>query len=151
MQAVMTVAVILIVLAIGVAIYRRSKSSIPSKADPDTVSQKSIRRGNNTAARMANKAGIRKEAEKKYRAVGVRPQLHSCRAVHVLEDIRFLAEDAPHFPVAGCDSRDCRCQYIYFSDRRADERRSLFGAARRLLPPSIDTDRRYRERRNHAH
>lgn len=150
MEAAIAVTVMLIVISIGVAIYRRHRPSSVFKSVPDSVPRKPVRAGSSGVDRMANKTTIRKDVKRKYRCVGVRPQLHSCRAVHALENIRFLAEDAPHFPVAGCDSRECRCQYIYFSDRRADERRSLFGIARNLLPMSIDTDRRYRERRNSA-
>jgi hypothetical protein len=99
--------------------------------------------GNNSMPPRAN-------ANKKYLAVGVRPQLHCCRAVMALENIRFLAEEAPHFPVPGCQFNSCRCQYIYFADRRDDERRTIFGAARSILPANLASDRRRRERRKNS-
>ena len=84
-------------------------------------------------------------AERKYRAVSVRPQLYSCRAVLALGDTRFLAEEAPHFPVRGCDAESCRCQYVYFPDRRDEQRRSPFSA--RHWTPVVGADRRGVDRR----
>jgi hypothetical protein len=151
MEVAVTIAVVSALL-IGVAMYRQNKQSTVLKTPREEVlsAQQKSARGSGNAARAANKASIGKDVDKKYRAVGIRPQLHSCQAVHALENIRFLAQDAPHFPVNGCDSRDCRCQYIYFSDRRDEERRSLFGADRNLLPMTVEIDRRHRERRNPA-
>jgi hypothetical protein len=83
--------------------------------------------------------------EKKYRAVSIRPQLSSCRAVLALADTRFLAEEAPHFPVRGCNAKVCRCQYVYFPDRRDEQRRSPFGA--RHWAPTLGGERRGGERR----
>ncbi len=49
---------------------------------------------------------------------------HSCEAVNALANIRYLADDAPMLPVAGCSNRaDCRCRYQHFDDRRTEARR----------------------------
>jgi hypothetical protein len=84
---------------------------------------------------------------KKYRAVGVRHKLDACRAVLAFEHKRFLAEEAPHFPVRGCDAKVCQCQYIYYPDRRDEERRSPFGAARNWAPAGEGDRREHRDRR----
>lgn len=114
---------------------------------------------NRLAAKVASPVAVksdrgqrsrRTDAMSRYRAVSVRPQLHACLAARTIENVRFLASEAPHFPLPGCDRATCRCQYQYFSDRRDDERRSLYGIARKLLPLTISRDRRSRERRRIA-
>jgi hypothetical protein len=132
-------------------------SSMPPSSVNTAKSSMSMKKiagvpANDEARSLVNsvRASARTNAIKKYMAVGVRPQLNCCRAVMALENLRFLAEEAPHFPVPGCQFNSCRCQYIYFSDRRDDERRTIFGAARSILPANLTSDRRHRERRkNH--
>ena len=47
-----------------------------------------------------------------------------CEAVEALANVRYLADEAPMLPVAGCDCRpDCRCRYQHFDDRRTEARR----------------------------
>jgi len=87
---------------------------------------------------------------KQFQAISVRPQLHSCQAVRELENIRFLAKDAPSIPVRGCDIARCRCQYLYYPDRREEERRSPFGLANNFIPSALGADRRSGDRRNAA-
>lgn len=83
----------------------------------------------------------------RYRAVAVRHQLLSCRAVQALDGKRFLASEAPSLPVRGCDIWPCRCRYEHLSDRRVEERRSLYGSRRNLVPHSVTADRRRSDRR----
>lgn len=47
-----------------------------------------------------------------------------CESVAALANVRYLADEAPMLPVAGCDCRpDCRCRYQHFDDRRTEARR----------------------------
>lgn len=47
-----------------------------------------------------------------------------CPAGAALAGVRFLAHEAPLFPLEGCDRpRSCRCRYLHFEDRRNDIRR----------------------------
>lgn len=47
-----------------------------------------------------------------------------CPAASALAGKRFLAHEAPLFPLEGCDRRAaCRCRYLHFEDRRNDIRR----------------------------
>ena len=67
----------------------------------------------------------------KFHAVSIRPGPEACSAARGLEGQRFLSDAAPPIPLPGCDSRNCRCRFVHFDDRRSgDERRSPF-------PPTI--------------
>ncbi len=47
-----------------------------------------------------------------------------CPAALALAGVRFLAHEAPMFPLEGCDRpMRCRCRYLHFEDRRNDIRR----------------------------
>lgn len=49
---------------------------------------------------------------------------HACRAVLALSAQRYLAHEAPPFPLGDCDDPvSCRCKYRHYSDRRSDVRR----------------------------
>lgn len=70
----------------------------------------------------------------KFHAVSIRPGPGACHAALGLEGQRFLSNAAPPIPVPGCDSQNCRCRFVHFSDRRSgDDRRSPF-------PPTIGID-----------
>ncbi len=58
--------------------------------------------------------------------IGVNP----CAAVKAIADQRFLSEDAPRFPLPGCNRDDCRCSMRPQDDRRAgyDRRGDSFSA-----------------------
>ncbi len=48
----------------------------------------------------------------------------SCQAADDLKNVRYLADEAPMLPLAGCSSpSECRCRYEHFDDRRTDARR----------------------------
>ena len=71
-------------------------------------------------------------------AASIRPKQSSCAGAHVLKDKRFLAEDAPRLPIAGCPLGDaCPCVYLKYDDRRAGPRReSEHTGMRRYIEPS---------------
>jgi len=47
-----------------------------------------------------------------------------CEAVTALANVRYLADEAPMLPVAGCSNRaNCHCRYQHFDDRRTEARR----------------------------
>lgn len=65
----------------------------------------------------------------RFHAVSIRTGLEACAAAKALEGQRFLSDAAPSIPLPGCDSGDCRCRFVHFSDRRAgDDRRSPYPA-----------------------
>ncbi len=48
----------------------------------------------------------------------------ACEAARMLAGRRFLSEEAPRLPLEQCSkTRDCRCVYRHFRDRRTEARR----------------------------
>ena len=60
----------------------------------------------------------------RFRGVQLNPnQEGCCDAVRASIGQRFLSNEVPMLPLAGCDSDDCRCTYELFDDRRTRVRR----------------------------
>jgi len=79
-----------------------------------------------------------------WRAVGIVPGKNCCKASKD-SDVRYLCEEAPRLPLAGCTNPGgCQCTYRHFEDRRKGPRRSLDGAARPpvILHAHVASDRR---------
>jgi hypothetical protein len=65
--------------------------------------------------------------------------------VDALEDARFLSDEAPSLPLAGCKTpQSCRCVYVHFNDRRTEVRRDTDSG---LPPKEQPADRRMQTRR----
>ncbi len=48
----------------------------------------------------------------------------ACDAARDLENVRFLADDAPMLPLGNCSNpAGCRCKYQHYDDRRTEARR----------------------------
>ena len=64
-------------------------------------------------------------AKKLFHGVAIRAaEPGICGAVDALDNVRFLADDAPALPLPGCSNPgDCRCKYEHFEDRRTQPRR----------------------------
>jgi hypothetical protein len=124
----------------------RPTLAIDARIHAKPTAVKTINRPSSAAPAALKSVYTKPAYTKKYPAVSVRPQLNCCRAVLVFEHIRFLAEEAPHFPVPGCSAEHCRCQYIYHADRRDEDRRSDFGIARGWTPVA-GGERRHTDRR----
>jgi hypothetical protein len=89
-------------------------------------------------ARKANRGESRPAS---YRAVEIRCPEDACEAAKAERGKRYLAKDAPTFPLSGCDKRDrCACRYRHHEDRRGKEDRRSAGP--------ISTGRAEAERRN---
>jgi hypothetical protein len=50
-----------------------------------------------------------------------------CDAVRAIAGKRFLPDEIPDLPLAGCDAESCNCSYELFSDRRAVPRNRQVG------------------------
>jgi len=62
-----------------------------------------------------------------------------CQAARQQVGQRFLSEEAPLLPLAGCDrATRCVCKYRHFTDRRTDARRDADVG----LPPAFREDER---------
>ena len=58
-----------------------------------------------------------------WHAVGIVPSLESCAAAHSASNVRYLSQEAPVLPLAGCTAGKCTCRYRHFQDRRGSPRR----------------------------
>ncbi len=67
----------------------------------------------------------KKTSDPQYHAVSLSLSANACDAAKALTGQRFLATEAPIFPLDGCNVASCTCGYKHYSDRRAGPRRSL--------------------------
>ena len=84
--------------------------------------------------------GQHKAPARSYQAVSVIPCENSCGSAKALGDTRFLADEAPGFPVPGCDRIECDCRYQHHEDRRSGQDRRHLGERR--AGARIGSDRR---------
>ncbi len=65
-----------------------------------------------------------------YYGAAVQLGINPCDAVKAIAHQRFLTEDAPNFPLPGCNRDECRCMLQPQDDRRAgyDRRGDSFSA-----------------------
>jgi hypothetical protein len=89
-------------------------------------------------------------ASRAERFAGVEIRRHgaACVAAAALDGKRFLANQSPALPLAGCTKQRCDCTFVKYSDRRTDDRRwendgmtaAMFNTAqRRKLADRRDT------------
>ena len=88
-------------------------------------------------------------AAERFAAVEIRWRSGACDAARALDGQRFLANQSPALPLAGCMKKRCDCRFEKLSDRRTDDRRwqhdglsaAMFNTAqRRKLADRRDTD-----------
>src|ERR1700674_1462405 len=70
---------------------------------------------------VANPAPLPKRSS--WYAVSVVVDSEACDAIRALGKTRWLAADAPRFPILGCDVLGCGCRYKHYNDRRAKTHR----------------------------
>ena len=87
-----------------------------------TRTQKSRPRTKTGSGKTALPAG---PARRLFHGVSVKADpIDCCRAVDAIRCNRYLADEAPLLPLAGCDRpQDCRCTYQHYEDRRTEARR----------------------------
>lgn len=78
----------------------------------------------------------------RYHCVELQFRADACDAVKRIEGTRFLPDEAPHFPLPGCDAATCSCHYVHHEDRRDGDRRNPFGQQASEPPASVGDDRR---------
>jgi hypothetical protein len=106
------------------------------------------------AHRPTRKANAKKPAAKsqntKYHAVSIRLGSNACTVAKEIQGERFLAKDAPKFPLTGCDVSDCRCRFVHYRDRRArDDRRNPYRGTMGVATGNLEVEQRTgRDRRD---
>jgi hypothetical protein len=94
------------------------------KAAKTQKSAKTARARSQSARFGRSKSPIRTE-RKLFHGVSIHPDSSSgCEAASALENVRFLADEAPMLPLSDCSNpAGCRCRYQHYDDRRTDARR----------------------------
>src|ERR1044071_8764091 len=69
----------------------------------------------------------------RFAGVEIRRRSGACAAARALDGQRFLANQAPALPLAGCTKTRCECAFAKLSDRRTDDRRFEHGGLRAAL------------------
>ncbi|MDX1404598.1 MAG: hypothetical protein R3192_08670 [Woeseiaceae bacterium] len=73
---------------------------------------------------MSILAGRHGGSSSRYRCVQViGNEADCCRAARDIAGRRFLSNEIPKLPLAGCDAKKCHCSYQLFDDRRTTARR----------------------------
>ncbi|MGB7990122.1 MAG: hypothetical protein WCF44_12035 [Candidatus Methylophosphatis roskildensis] len=80
-----------------------------------------------------------------YHCVAIRSRGVVCVAARTLVGKRLLSSEAPTLPVPGCTAANCRCSYVHYDDRRADDRREIYRS--RQLHDDLRPERRMRKDR----
>jgi hypothetical protein len=62
-------------------------------------------------------------ASPRYGAVEIQARHAACEAALKLRGQRYLANEAPALPLAGCTAAQCSCAFVKLSDRRTEDRR----------------------------
>src|ERR1700679_3682829 len=61
----------------------------------------------------------------RWHAVSILTPPASCQTARALRGVRFLSNEAPHFPLTGCSlGASCPCAYKHYADRRGAPRRA---------------------------
>jgi hypothetical protein len=82
----------------------------------------------------------------RFGAVEIRTRRGACDAARALEGQRFLAKDAPAFPLKACAVAQCSCSFGKLSDRRTEGRRLEHGGLSAVMFLT-NNRRRKRDRR----
>jgi hypothetical protein len=89
----------------------------------------------------------------KFHAVSIRLGASACTAAKELQGERFLASDAPMFPLEGCDAANCNCRFVHYKDRRSrDDRRNPYRGSMGVTTGNLKQEQRTgAERRKNRH
>ena len=119
---------ILIVVGIACLLVVRKKESPPRATASTSNKTATITRG-------------------KYHSISINPGEGACSTVRELGKKRFLANEAPTLPLAGCDADSCACHYIHHEDRRSGtEDRRAEHSLRTELYGSVEDESDRREK-----
>ena len=124
----------IVVLLAALILMRRTQKSIGDRPDSKNVS----------------KAPARKVKNTKFHAVSIRLGSNACTVAKEIQGERFLATEAPQFPLTGCDVSDCKCRFVHYSDRRAnDDRRNPYRGSMGISTGNLKQEQRTgRDRRD---
>ncbi len=95
--------------------------------------------------------GLKHKLARRFHGISLKPGRHACPNVQSLSGQRFLPEEAPSLPLAGCDQQKCQCAYSHHGDRRdAEDRRTGWGTFGGFTPTVTGGNRRGKGRERRA-
>lgn len=113
---------VVVIAVVAVLVYRHRQGAGGAPRRGRNVAGKKIATGSNSSEAPGEVAG------KPYAAVSIKTRLGACNAAITAQDKVFLSTAAPPLPLPECDVEDCACRYVFYDDRRQEDRRSPFGA-----------------------
>ena len=110
--------------------------------------QKSI--GHRPTLKGAEKKPVSQSKNSEFHAVSIRLGGNACTVAKEIQGERFLAKEAPQFPLTGCDVSDCKCRFVHYSDRRTtDDRRNPYRGSMGISTGNLKQEQRTgRDRRD---
>lgn len=89
-------------------------------------------------------AGAGGRAAKKFPGVSINAAPRCCEGAASIDGVRFLPDEAPVLPLAGCTLKHCKCTYMHHADRRSGthDRRRLVGRQKDYVLFFGDEDQR---------
>jgi hypothetical protein len=126
----------IVILLAALILVRRTQKSIAHRPTAKSAVQKSAAKSSNS----------------EFHAVSIRLGSNACTVAKEIQGERFLANDAPHFPLTGCDVSDCHCRFVHYKDRRAtDDRRNPYRGTMGGSTGNLKQEqRKVRDRRNNS-
>jgi hypothetical protein len=85
------------------------------------------------------------DLDPKYQAISINLGENVCNAARALAGKHFTPQEAPRFPLEGCDQKHCDCSYLRESERREGGRRRADDGLEDIITTEIerrDEDRR---------
>lgn len=126
----------IVILLAALVLMRRTQKSIAIRPTPA-----------DSASKPAQKS---KHSE--FHAVSIRVGSNACTIAKEIQGERFLAKEAPQFPLTGCDVSDCRCCFVHYSDRRnTDDRRNPFRGSLGIATGNLKQEHRTGKDRRKKH
>ena len=124
----------IIILVAALILMRRTQKSIGDRPAPKSAAKATALKSNNT----------------EYHAVSIRLGRNACTVAKEIQGERFLATEAPQFPLTGCDVSDCQCRFVHYSDRRtSDDRRNPYRGSMGISTGNLKQEQRAgRDRRD---
>jgi hypothetical protein len=123
------IAITAIALVLLVLVSRRKPHAAESHTAHSPLSTR--------AAGMGRSAG-------KYPGVSINAAPRCCEGAASIDGVRFLPDEAPALPLAGCTLKQCKCTYMHHADRRSGthDRRRLLGQKKDYVLFFGDEDQR---------
>jgi hypothetical protein len=109
------IAILIVVGVIAAAIYWVAMQR-------ESAQDRYTARGRSSASGRQVEAAT-KPAAPLYAGVEIRVRDTACEAAVAMSGRRFLTNEAPALPLAGCTVPHCTCAFVKFSDRRTEDRR----------------------------